>query len=412
MRIRIKDPTARVFIWRFLNSRYARAFFRLKATGIAGNMPKINGKTLKALPVPLAPQNEQRRIVAKIEALQDRSRRAREALEAVPPLLEKFRQSVLAAAFRGDLTADWRAQNPDVEPASELLERIRVERRRRWEEAELAKMEAKGKVPKNDKWKAKYKEPAPPDTSELPELPSGWVWATVDQGVVEPLLNGRSVRTREDGFPVLRLTAIKNASIDLEEWKPGAWTEDEAQRYLVKSGDFLVSRGNGSRKLVGIGGLVQAPLKEAAFPDTMIRLRFPPAQLDLSFVATLWNSDVIRLQIESRAKTTAGIYKISQGDIRSIILPIPSLPEQVEIARKCSANLGQARILETLAKRVTRKGSDLNNAILQKAFQGKLVPQDPNDEPAADLIERIRREREAASPKKPARRRKKKAVAS
>ncbi len=79
--------------------------------------------------------------------MQERTRRAREALAEVGPLLEEFRQSVLAAAFRGDLTADWRAAHPNVEPASELLARIRAERRRRWEEAELAKYEAAGKKP-------------------------------------------------------------------------------------------------------------------------------------------------------------------------------------------------------------------------------------------------------------------------
>ena len=107
-------------------------------------------------PVPLPPLNEQRRIVEKIEALTDRSRKARAALDQIPALLDQFRQSVLAAAFRGDLTADWRAQNPDVEPAKALLERIRVKRRKRWEESELKKIKLKGKEPKDDKWKEKY----------------------------------------------------------------------------------------------------------------------------------------------------------------------------------------------------------------------------------------------------------------
>src|SRR5690606_18341217 len=102
---------------------------------------------------------------------------AREALDEVPQLLGKLRQSILAAAFRGDLTRKWREQNPGAEPASILLQRIRTERRTRWEEAELAKMQAKGKEPKDDKWKAKYKEPEPGDTEGLPELPEGWCWA-------------------------------------------------------------------------------------------------------------------------------------------------------------------------------------------------------------------------------------------
>src|SRR5262249_21081786 len=101
----------------------------------------FNTALLSALIVPVLPLAVQRRIVARIEALQERSRRVREALTEVGPLLEQFRQSVLAAAFRGDMTADWRTAHPDVEHASELLHRIRAERRYRWEQAELAKYE-------------------------------------------------------------------------------------------------------------------------------------------------------------------------------------------------------------------------------------------------------------------------------
>ena len=115
----------------------------------------FNTSLLSSLVVPVPPLAEQRRIVTQIEALQERSQRAREALSEVGPLLEQFRQSVLAAAFRGDLTADWRAAHPNVEPASVLLQRIRAERRHRWEQAELARYEAKGqKPPKN--WQEKY----------------------------------------------------------------------------------------------------------------------------------------------------------------------------------------------------------------------------------------------------------------
>ncbi len=113
------------------------------------------------------------------EAIRARSHRAKEALDAIPPLLEQLRRLVLAAAFRGDLTAAWREKNPDVEPAEELLKRIRAERRRRWEEAELAKMQAKGKAPGDDRWKEKYEQPEPVDPSELPDLAEGWAWTTV-----------------------------------------------------------------------------------------------------------------------------------------------------------------------------------------------------------------------------------------
>jgi type I restriction enzyme S subunit len=140
----------------------------------------IYGKDLYCQPLLLPPLNEQRRIVAKIEALKARSQRVKEELEAIAPLLDQFRQSVLAAAFCGDLTADWREKNPDVESASVLLERIRFERRRRWEEAELEKMKARGKTPKNDDWKAKYKEPK--SFEDIPiNYPVSWTWARAEE---------------------------------------------------------------------------------------------------------------------------------------------------------------------------------------------------------------------------------------
>src|SRR5690606_31949072 len=131
--------------------------------------------------------------------LQARSDAAKEALDAIPPLLEQFRQSVLASAFRGDLTKTWRTQHPDVESASELLERIRVERKARFIEDAAEKARAKAEAnaraagqswgPDDDaavleharpKAEAKYEEPAPVDPAGLPELPAGWCWARLD----------------------------------------------------------------------------------------------------------------------------------------------------------------------------------------------------------------------------------------
>ena len=164
----------------FGNSDEAQAYFVASGKQTT-NLASISMSTLGSLPVQTPPLNEQRRIVAKLEALQARSRRAREALDSVPPLLEKLRQSILAAAFRGDLTKDWRAQNPNPEPASALLARIRTERRKKWEESELAKLKAKGKPPTDDRWQAKYKEPQPVNTAGLPELPEGWGWASAEE---------------------------------------------------------------------------------------------------------------------------------------------------------------------------------------------------------------------------------------
>ena len=167
------------FLLRFLSQNSVVQYATSRSSGI--NLPRVSFTALTELPINLPPLNEQKRIANQINLLKEKSSSARKALEAMPPLLEKFRQSVLSSAFRGDLTADWRAQNPDIEPAEKLLECIRKERCKRWEENELAKMKAKGKTPKDDEWKAKYKEPEPVDTTDLPELPEGWCWASIGQ---------------------------------------------------------------------------------------------------------------------------------------------------------------------------------------------------------------------------------------
>ena len=122
-------------------------------------------------------ENEQRRIVAKIEELFSELDAGVAALERVRANLKRYRASVLKAAVEGKLTEDWRAQNPDTEPASVLLERILTERRRKWEEAQLAKFAQDGKQPPKA-WRDKYKEPPSP-LNVVPALPDNWTWAVV-----------------------------------------------------------------------------------------------------------------------------------------------------------------------------------------------------------------------------------------
>jgi type I restriction enzyme S subunit len=377
--------------WLFLIVK-SRPFIDTMTALVQGALyPAVRPADIRVYEFPLPPLAEQRRIVAKIEALQERSRRAREALSEVGPLLEQFRQSVLAAAFRGDLTADWRAAHPHVEPASALLQRIRAERRHRWEQAELAKYAAKGqKPPKN--WQEKYQDPEPIDDSDLPDLPDSWCWVSLDNLLAEPLANGRSVKDG-NGFPVLRLTALKNRQIDLSEHKLGAWSATDAMRFIVQKGDFLVSRGNGSIALVGRGGLViDEPHIQVAYPDTLIRVRVT-SRFGRDFLALFWDSVIVRQQIETAAHTTAGIHKVSQLDLQQIMIPLPPLKEQREIVRQATDHLNGIERLASEASEALKAFNQLDQSILAKAFRGELVPQDPNDEPASVLLERVRAHR-------------------
>ena len=333
---------------------------------------------LKKFKIPVAPRNEQHRIVEKIETLFARIDKGEEALRQVQKLLKRYRQSILKAAVTGELTRDWREANQhQLEPASDLLERILETRRKNWQ------------------GRGKYKEPVELDVTDLPELPQGWVWISVDHLLREGLSNGRSVRSSHDGFPVLTLTALKNGHIDLTERKIGDWTRTEAAPYCIQEGDVLASRGNGSKHLVGRGGLVREKPDSVAFPDTMIRIPLNLTCTNPEWFIHLWNSTFIRGQIESCAKTTAGIYKINQSDIRSFEVPLPPLPEQRAISAKIDELVTQVTNLEAVCEKELARASSLRQSILKSAFTGQLVPQDPNDEPASELLARIRAEREA-----------------
>jgi type I restriction enzyme S subunit len=205
----------------------------------------------------------------------------------------------------------------------------------------------------------------------------------------QPLSNGRSVVDAVDGFPVLRLTCLKNGRIDLTERKVGAWNADQAKRFAIEEGDFFVSRGNGSLSHVGRGGLVEERPDPIAFPDTLIRVRVKKDMIDPRFLREAWRSRSIREQIESAAHTTAGIWKISQKDIEAFVVPLPPLAEQHEIVRRVEALFKTADVLEARYLKAKAQVDKLTQSILAKAFRGELVPQDPNDEPASVLLERI-----------------------
>lgn len=175
-------------------------------------------------PVPLAPVSEQRRIVQALESYSTRLDDAVAMLERVQRNLKRYRSSVLKAAVEGRLVPTEaelaRAEGRDYEPASVLLERILTEHRRRCEETELAKMTAKGKPPRDDKWTPKYQEPFQPDDCQLSALPDGWRWTTLDQvTVVIDGGNAATATSQSTNRRVLRSSAVREGSIDFTDYR-------------------------------------------------------------------------------------------------------------------------------------------------------------------------------------------------
>lgn len=396
------------YLLQALRTTQVRDYFRREATGTSDSMRNVSQPKFRAVPLPLPPLNEQRRIVAKVDALMAKSRRAKQALDAIPPLLDKLRQSILAAAFRGDLTADWRAAHPNTEPASELLKRIRTERRHRWEQAELRKLQAKGKPPKDDRWKAKYKEPAPVDTEGLPELPEGWVWASVETLAVDGPTNGTSPAAAADaeGTPTLKLSATSTGRcvLDASTTKRTVRSLPQDTPFWLVPGDLLVQRAN-SLDYVGVSVVFEGPAKTFVYPDLMMRLRIANLVGPQLLWLALSTPDSRRFMRERATGTAGNMPKINGATLRALPIPLAPMDEAEKLVALVS---GAYRLLDGLLDRSReseRSLATVNVAILAKAFRGELVPQDPNDEPASALLERLRSEGEAVS--KPVRRRKK-----
>lgn len=315
------------------------------------------------------PVEVQRRIVAKLDALLAQSRAAREQLEAVPDLVETYRQSVLAAAFRGDLTADWRKKNPDVEPASKLLERIRLERRKAWEAAELAKMTAKGKPPKDDKWKSKYAEPAPVDTTGLPALPPTWCWASLELITVGDRTSGYGVLKPgphiPNGVRLLKSGQVRDGSMDLtEDFRISRELSSQYSRTVLRGGEVLLN-------LVGasIGRSAVAPLTLAG-ANVSRAIAVLPIRSDLATWAQTWLMAPLsrRRMLADSGGSAQPVLNLEL--VRSLPVPLGPNAEAVTALRICEAQLSKVPNLLSTADLGSLE--TLERAVLANAFSGGL----------------------------------------
>jgi type I restriction enzyme S subunit len=187
----------------------------------------------------------------------------------------------------------------------------------------------------------------------------------------------------------LRLDALTDDGLDFSAVRYIPLAGERIPNYLVKENDFLVSRANGSEELVGRAVYVANIVQEAVFPDTIIRYPLFPSDVLGRWVELAWRSPLTRRQIGSKSKTTAGILKISQGDIAQIIVPIP--PEIEMRAAIDAIHLNAENAIEGVGFMASsvRDTKALRQAILKAAFEGRLVEQDPRDEPATVLLSRL-----------------------
>ncbi|MBI3697033.1 MAG: restriction endonuclease subunit S [Acidobacteria bacterium] len=386
-------------------------------------IPSLRREDFSSIEIPVAPADEQRRIVSEIEKQFTRLDAAVAALKRVQANLKRYRAAVLKAACEGCLVPTEaelaRAERRDYELADRLLARILKERRARWEVEQLARMKAAGKPPQDDKWKAKYQEPTTPDVAHLPSLPEGWSWATLSQmswdasyGTSEKCDHGWS------GPPVLRIPNVVRGKVDLADLKFAAPSTDLSQSDALAPGDMLIVRTNGSRDLIGRSAVVDSLVVQQPhfYASYLIRCRLVDLGGVPKWVGTIWDASSNRARIEALAATTAGQYNVNLAKLGTLPIPLAANAEMERIVGETERRFSVIEELEMQADANLKRAHRLRQSILKRAFEGNLVPQDPNDEPATVLLERIRCERaqietERAQQRKQALRRVKKAAA-
>ncbi|HIG76151.1 MAG TPA: restriction endonuclease subunit S [Bacteroidetes bacterium] len=359
----------------------------------------LSSKSIRQIPLPVPPLAEQRRIVDALEAHFADLDAGVEALTRARRDLDRYRRSVLKAAVEGALTADWRTRQPETEDASALLERILEERRERWEAEQLRKYEAKGKTPPKN-WRQRYKPPAVPETDGLPELPEGWVWTSMDSVLVD-IEAGKSFKCEErrpkgDEVGLVKVSAVSWGEYKEEESKTCLDPNRVNPDYFVRTGDFLFSRAN-TIDLVGACVIARNVTRDIMLSDKILRLRL--VGVIPEWILFVLRSQHGRRQIESLATGNQdSMRNIGQRRIRDIAVPLPPLAEQVAIVSSVDEKLSVAETVADEIDRQLARAERLRRSLLKRAFEGRLVPQDPSDEPASALLTRIASGEETPGP--------------
>lgn len=341
-KVDIPQAIDRRFVYYLLRSEIFQARLRLVSRSAQNG---FNKQDIAEIELPIAPFKEQKRIADKLDTLFARLDVCNNRLEQMPMILKRFRQAVLAAATSGQLTEDWREQRGT-----------------------------------SVKWEA-----------------------TV-LGSIGSVTGGLIKNTKRLAFtlrkPYLRVANVYANRLELDDVTEIGLTEAEFQKTLLLKGDILIVEGNGSLDQIGRAAIWNEDISDCVHQNHLIRWRSNGNVLP-KFALFWLLSPEGRASLVQLASTTTGLYNLSISKISSIPVRVPSLDEQNEIVHDVENLFAYADRLEASYQSARAKIECLTPALLAKAFRGELVSQDPNDESASLLLERIRAERavQLAKPK-------------
>lgn len=327
---------------------------------------------VKTVNIKLPPLNEQKRIVEKLDKMMRIVDNVNARLDKIPTALKRARQSILNQAITGELTKDWREKNA-YSSAKELILKLEIEKNNIYaKECEIAKSN-------------ETKKPQKPKYFRIANnvldinIPNQWSFINLSQTIYD-FKYGTSTKSDYSykGIPVIRIPNISNMKLSFDDLKYLNLSDIDSSN-KIKKDDILIVRSNGSRDLVGKNALVKELDKEYAFASYLIRMR--PLINNPEYLILLLNTDAIKEQFFSKAKSSAGINNINTEELATTIIPLPPLEEQAEIVRRVKLAFEKLDKIELRYQKAKEYFDKLAQSILNKAFRGELVSQDPNDSP-------------------------------
>lgn len=384
------------FIARQLHFIWKSGFLRHRCTNHV-NQASISSKTLaNTMPLLLPPQREQERIIEKLEELLGDLDAGVAELRAAQQKLAQYRQSLFKAAMDGSLTAEWRESKRQrfgemKDTGAQLLKRILNDRRARWETNLLNKFNEQGKSPPVG-WKTKYSEPVRSIINNLPELPVGWIWTSLGccfNVVVGATPSRKKVNYWNGNIPWVSSGEVRFSRIS------------ETKERITEDG-----LNNSSTQINPVGSVLLGMIGEGKTRGQVAILEIEAA--NNQNCAAIWVSETdvpptyvyywLWSRYDQTRQGSSGNNQpaLNKTLVEKIPIPLPPVDELNEIVRILTASIEHVSDQEEAVNHALKQSSAQRQNILKAAFSGQLVPQDPNDEPASVLLERIRTERAAA----------------
>lgn len=206
-------------------------------------------------------------------------------------------------------------------------------------------------------------------------------------------------KPKDNPAPFLRVANVGHGRMDLREVHEVELFDGELERFRLQPGDLLVVEGNGSPDQIGRSALWRGEIDDCVHQNHLIRVR-PGPELHPEFLGLYWNAPSTRAQLTAVASSTSGLHTLSTAKVKRIEVPVVPMDQQEAVVARLTEQIARFDHLRASLRMATSRQATLRRSVLAAAFSGQLVPQDPDDEPASVLLERIRAERAAAAPTK------------